>query len=152
MESLKRKIVGPCCSILQSLDCLPAFTHSPRTLEKCYCSALCPSLDTLRLQCASGQLQTDPCGVCLQCAPGVSTAPARPLKILTLMENICSSVRRAVRRVREQLGRVRGRAGLPGEVQAGAGVRAQQHRGLRHRAGDAGQYSTPNNYVTRTNK
>jgi len=59
-----------CTSILQSLDCLPAFTHSPRTLEKCYCSALCPSLDTLRLQCASGQLQTDPCGVCLQCAPG----------------------------------------------------------------------------------
>ena len=85
-ESLKRKIVGPCCSILQSLDCLPAFTHSPRTLEKCYCSALCPSLDTLRLQCASGQLQTDPCGVCLQCAPGVSTAPARPLKILTLID------------------------------------------------------------------
>ena len=70
---------------------------------------------------------------------------ARPLtEILTLMENICSSVRRAVRRVREQLGRVRGRAGLPGEVPAGAGVRAQQHRGLRHRAGDAGQYSTPN--------
>lgn len=80
MESFKRKRVGPCCSILQSLDCLPAFTHSPRTLEKCYCSALCPSLDTLRLQCASGQLQTDPCGVCLQCAPGVSTARARPPK------------------------------------------------------------------------
>ena len=61
-----------CTAILQSLDCLPAFTHAPSSLSKCYCSSLCPSIEDLRQNCPSGQLQTDPCGVCLQCAPGVS--------------------------------------------------------------------------------
>ena len=61
-----------CTAILQSLDCLPAFTHAPASLTKCYCSSLCPSIEDLRQNCQSGQLQTDPCGVCLQCAPGVS--------------------------------------------------------------------------------
>ena len=58
-------------SLLQSIDCLPAFTHRPTNLTKCYCSSQCPDLDQLRDTCQSGQLQTDPCGVCLQCAPGV---------------------------------------------------------------------------------
>ena len=36
------------CSELQSLDCLPVFTHSPASLSKCYCTSRCPSLDNLR--------------------------------------------------------------------------------------------------------
>jgi len=59
-----------CTAILQSLDCLPAFSHAPASLTKCYCSSLCPDIESLRQNCPSGQLQTDPCGVCLQCAPG----------------------------------------------------------------------------------
>jgi len=59
-----------CTSELQSLDCLPVFSHSPGTLQKCYCTARCPSAKSLRDSCHSGQLQTDPCGICLQCAPG----------------------------------------------------------------------------------
>merc|ERR1711936_941659 len=59
-----------CTSLLQSLDCLPVFTHNPASLRKCYCSTQCPDLQDLRDNCRSGQLQTDPCGVCLQCAPG----------------------------------------------------------------------------------
>jgi len=59
-----------CTNLLQSIDCLPAFTHRPTNLTKCYCSSQCPDLDQLRDTCQSGQLQTDPCGVCLQCAPG----------------------------------------------------------------------------------
>jgi len=59
-----------CSSILQTLDCLPAFTHQPSHLPKCYCTTLCPDIENLRQSCQSGQLQTDPCGVCLQCAPG----------------------------------------------------------------------------------
>ena len=61
-----------CFSILANLDCLPAFTHEPASLVKCYCTSKCPDVETLRQTCASGQLQTDPCGVCLECAPGVS--------------------------------------------------------------------------------
>jgi len=37
-----------CTSELQSLDCLPVFTHSPASLSKCYCTSRCPSLDNLR--------------------------------------------------------------------------------------------------------
>ena len=37
-----------CTAILQSLDCLPAFTHAPSSLAKCYCSSLCPSIEFLR--------------------------------------------------------------------------------------------------------
>merc|ERR1712032_597395 len=59
-----------CTSELQTLDCLPVFTHSPSSLTKCYCTSRCPSLETLRNSCQSGQLQIDPCGICLQCAPG----------------------------------------------------------------------------------
>jgi len=59
-----------CTSELQSLDCLPVFTHSPASLSKCYCTSRCPSLDNLRNSCSSGQLQLDPCGICLQCSPG----------------------------------------------------------------------------------
>jgi len=59
-----------CTSELQSLSCLPAFTHTPDNLNKCYCTSKCPDIETLRETCFSGQLQTDPCGVCLQCAPG----------------------------------------------------------------------------------
>merc|ERR1711872_552346 len=59
-----------CTSELQSLSCLPVFSHSPSSLSKCYCSSTCPDIETLRHSCFSGQLQTDPCGVCLQCAPG----------------------------------------------------------------------------------
>jgi len=59
-----------CTSQLQSLSCLPVFTHTPATLEKCYCSSQCPDIQTLTDTCFSGQLQTDPCGICLQCAPG----------------------------------------------------------------------------------
>ena len=62
-------------SLLQSLDCLPVFSHSPASLRKCYCSPQCPDLRDLSQNCRSGQLQTDPCGVCLQCAPGVSFSP-----------------------------------------------------------------------------
>merc|ERR1712037_612052 len=59
-----------CTNELQNLDCLPVFTHNPSSLTKCYCTSRCPSLETLRNSCQSGQLQTDPCGICLQCAPG----------------------------------------------------------------------------------
>jgi len=59
-----------CTSILQTLDCLPAFTHTPSHLPKCYCTSLCPDVETLRQTCQSGQLQIDQCGVCLECAPG----------------------------------------------------------------------------------
>merc|ERR1711934_349166 len=55
---------------LQNLDCLPVFTHNPSSLTKCYCTSRCPSLEALRNSCQSGQLQIDPCGICLQCAPG----------------------------------------------------------------------------------
>merc|ERR1712226_1599597 len=48
----------------------PVFRHSPASLRKCYCSPQCPDLQDLSQNCRSGQLQTDPCGVCLQCAPG----------------------------------------------------------------------------------
>ena len=37
-----------CTAILQSLDCLPAFSHAPASLTKCYCSSLCPSIEFLR--------------------------------------------------------------------------------------------------------
>ena len=37
-----------CTAILQSLDCLPAFSHAPAILTKCYCSSLCPSIEFLR--------------------------------------------------------------------------------------------------------
>ena len=74
-----------CTAILQSLDCLPAFTHAPSSLAKCYCSSLCPSIEELRQNCPSGQLQTDPCGVCLQCAPGVSWG----LRLIILRMVIC---------------------------------------------------------------
>jgi len=59
-----------CTSELQTLDCLPVFTHTPTSLTKCYCTLRCPSLEMLRNSCQSGQLQIDPCGICLQCAPG----------------------------------------------------------------------------------
>merc|ERR1712115_236500 len=59
-----------CTSKLQSLSCLPVFSHSPTSLQKCYCTSTCPDIESLRHSCFSGQLQTDPCGVCLQCAPG----------------------------------------------------------------------------------
>jgi len=59
-----------CTSQLQTLKCLPVFTHTPASLPKCYCTSQCPDIDTLRDTCFSGQLQTDPCGICLQCAPG----------------------------------------------------------------------------------
>jgi len=59
-----------CTSELQSLSCLPVFSHSPSSLQKCYCTSKCPDIQTLRDTCFSGQLQTDPCGICLQCAPG----------------------------------------------------------------------------------
>merc|ERR1719452_236441 len=60
-----------CTSQLQNLKCLPVFTHTPASLPKCYCTSQCPDVETLRDTCFSGQLQTDPCGICLQCAPGV---------------------------------------------------------------------------------
>lgn len=59
-----------CTSELQSLSCLPVFSHTPASLPKCYCTPQCPDIQTLRDTCFSGQLQTDPCGICLQCAPG----------------------------------------------------------------------------------
>merc|ERR1712013_93250 len=59
-----------CTSKLQSLSCLPVFSHSPTSLQKCYCTSTCPDIESLRHSCFSGQLQTDLCGVCLQCAPG----------------------------------------------------------------------------------
>jgi len=59
-----------CTSELLELGCLPVFSHSPSTLSKCYCTSRCPSIEQLRNTCFSGQLQTDPCGICLQCAPG----------------------------------------------------------------------------------
>ena len=56
------------------------FVDSLRILEyqghaavlQCYCTTRCPSIERLEEDCSSGQLQTDPCGICLQCAPGVS--------------------------------------------------------------------------------
>jgi len=60
-----------CTSQLQELSCLPAFSHFPSTRPKCYCTARCPDLEDLQ-QCSSGQLQIDPCGICLECAPGFS--------------------------------------------------------------------------------
>ena len=74
-----------CTAILQSLDCLPAFSHAPASLTKCYCSSLCPDIESLRQNCPSGQLQTDPCGVCLQCAPGVRSRCVT-VKILSLFQ------------------------------------------------------------------
>lgn len=59
-----------CTSELQSLSCLPVFSHTPANIPKCYCTSNCPDIQTLRDTCFSGQLQTDPCGICLQCAPG----------------------------------------------------------------------------------
>jgi len=58
-----------CTSQLGELSCLPAFSHHPSSRPKCYCTSRCPSLDDLR-NCPSGQLQHDPCGICLECAPG----------------------------------------------------------------------------------
>merc|ERR1712106_102650 len=52
-----------CTSELQSLSCLPVFTHNPASLQKCFCTSKCPDLQTLRDTCFSGQLQTDPCTV-----------------------------------------------------------------------------------------
>lgn len=59
-----------CTGQIQNLSCLPVFSSEPATRQKCYCTERCPSLQTLRDTCSSGQLQTDPCGICLQCAPG----------------------------------------------------------------------------------
>eukprot|EP00092_Neocalanus_flemingeri_P024789 GFUD01026878.1.p1 GENE.GFUD01026878.1~~GFUD01026878.1.p1 ORF type:complete len:237 (-),score=58.60 GFUD01026878.1:157-867(-) len=59
-----------CTSQLQSLSCLPVFSHTPDNRPKCYCTSQCPDIQTLRETCFSGQLQTDTCGICLQCAPG----------------------------------------------------------------------------------
>jgi len=59
-----------CSHQIQSVSCLPVFSHHPPTKTKCYCTSICPSLETLVDTCFSGQLQTDPCGLCLQCAPG----------------------------------------------------------------------------------
>merc|ERR1712115_14905 len=59
-----------CFKELSSLTCLPVYSHYPDTREKCYCTSKCPNLETLVSTCSSGQLHQDPCGVCLQCAPG----------------------------------------------------------------------------------
>merc|ERR1711970_1174950 len=58
-----------CGRELTSLKCLPAFTKFPSHRPKCYCTSRCPRLSQLEF-CPSGQLQTDPCGICLECAPG----------------------------------------------------------------------------------
>merc|ERR1712243_144998 len=59
-----------CSKQLSSLSCLPVYSHYPQTRDKCYCTSVCPNLETLVSSCSSGQLHQDPCGVCLQCAPG----------------------------------------------------------------------------------
>merc|ERR1712013_501343 len=36
-----------CTSKLQSLSCLPVFSHSPTSLQKCYCTSTCPDIESL---------------------------------------------------------------------------------------------------------
>jgi len=49
--------------------CLDVFSSEPASLPKCYCTDLCEnSLDSLKHDCASGELHQDGCGACLTCA------------------------------------------------------------------------------------
>merc|ERR1719510_1580282 len=70
-------------------NCLDVFTSKPTNLPKCYCPELCAkeenfenNLESLKHNCASGELHQDGCGSCLSCAKALGEACGGQFNVL----------------------------------------------------------------------
>ena len=87
-----------CGGLRRDPECLDVYTHSPRTLPKCYCTALCEErLEDLAVNCSSGQLLADGCGHCLICARARGQSCGGTFNVLgirTIMLNLAEEATR----------------------------------------------------------
>ena len=96
-------------------NCLDVFTSKPTNLPKCYCTELCAkeenfenNLESLKHNCASGELHQDGCGSCLTCAKALGESCGGQFNVvgtcaggLTCLINIPRGLRGGERRAAE---------------------------------------------------